>query len=504
MNIPTVMFPSPRHAPGRRVAVGACAALLLLASVHGADPAPPVPAAIDGRWAGTMRHGSDTGFAGFEFQRQPDGRVLARAWLPELNLYGTPIGWVAMVDGRPLIREFNVPLALEDGALTGSIYLPDLTFSVRRTSDPLPAESTPPPAGPAPEPAWTYAAGAPLWAGPVVADGIAYLGDAGGHFHAVRVADGRREWAFDAGAPLFGPAAVTPDAVFFAGDNGRLYKLDRKTGAQRWRVDLGGAGVRSVPSPEAPEWDYLTAAPAAVDGTVFVGSADGVLHARSSDTGAARWSFKTGAQIRGAALVAGDRVFAGSMDHFVYALDRRTGAELWRFDTGSPATTAPVLANGRVVIGTRDQALLFALDPATGRRLWADYFWLSWVESTPAFVDGLLYLGSSDSRRVRVIEPGAGRVLWSAPVGGWTWGTPLVVGDTVYYGTAGAPQYFIPQKPSLGALDRRTGALKWRRPLPLLEKSYLAGIPGSLAYAAGRILAASLDGTLTAYDVGPP
>ena len=119
-------------------------------------------------------------------------------------------------------------------------------------------------------------------------------------------------------------------------------------------------------------------------------------------------------------------------------------------------------------------------------------------------VDGLLYVGASDSRRVRVIEPETGRVRWAAQVWGWTWGTPLVIGDTVYYGTAGAPEYFITQRASLGALDRRTGALKWRKPLPLLAKSYVAGITGSLAYADGKILAANLDGTLAAYDVAHP
>jgi outer membrane protein assembly factor BamB len=80
----------------------------------------------------------------------------------------------------------------------------------------------------------------------------------------------------------------------------------------------------------------------------------------------------------------------------------------------------------------------------------------------------------------------------------------LVVGDTVYYGTAGAPQYFISQKASLGALDRQTGALKWRKPIPLLEKGYVSGIAGSLAYADGKILVANLDGTLSAYQIPRP
>lgn len=499
------MNPFPQFpAVGRTGAFAAVSLFFLLPLVGQISTPGIVPAELDGRWVGQVQHDRDTAFIGFEFQRQPDGRVLARAWLPNVNAYGSPVGWVTVADGRLLVRESNIPLTLVNGVLTGSFYLPDLTFTVRPTIEALPAEPEPPSVDPGPAPVWSFQAGAPLWAGPVVAGRIAYLGDAGGKFHAVDVGNGRELWSFDAGAPLFGPAAVSGDAVYFAADNGQLYKLSRKTGARLWRTAIGGAGIRSLPALGAPEWDYLTAAPVVADGTVYLGSASGVFRALAAGTGATRWSFTTGGKIRAAARVAGDRVFVGSMDHFVYALDRRTGARLWRFDTGSPVTTTPVPAGERLVIGTRDQALLYALNAADGKKLWTVYYWLSWVESTPALVDGLLYIGASDSRRVRVIEPDTGHVRWTVQVWGWTWGTPLVVGDTVYYGTAGAPQYFITQKASLGALDRQTGALKWRKAIPAPDKGYVFGIAGSLAYADGKILAANLDGTLSAYEVPQP
>ena len=300
-------------------------------------------------------------------------------------------------------------------------------------------------------PSWTYQARAALWAGPVVADRVAYVGDAAGKFHAVNVATGRAHWTFDAGAPLFGAAAVAGDAVYFVSDNGRLYRLARADGRELWRVDLGGGGTRSVPSRGGAEWDCTAATPVLADDAVLVGSAEGAFQARIAANGKLLWSFKTGGKIRGAAVIAGEVVVVGSTDHFVYALDRRTGAPRWRFDTGSPVTTAPLLAGNRIVIGTRDRALLYALDAATGAKLWAVDYWFSWVESTPVLADGLLYVGSSDSRRVRVIEPETGRVRWAAQVWGWTWGTPLVVGNTVYYGTAGAQN-----------ISSRSG-LRWER-----------------------------------------
>jgi outer membrane protein assembly factor BamB len=502
---PIIMSTS-QHALGCWRTGGLTLVSLILLTPLFAQIAPPVavPAEIEGRWSGEVRHDNETGFAGFEFQRQPDGRVLARAWLPNLNAYGSPVGWVTVAEGRLIVREANFSPALFNGVLTGSFYQPDLTVIARHTTEPFPAELEPPSVDPGPEPAWIFHAGAPLWAGPVVADDIAYIGDSGGKFHAVRVSDGQAQWTYDAGAPLFGTAAVMGDAVYFVADNGRLYKLARKTGVQLWRADVGGSGIRSVPALGAQEWDYLTATPVIVGDTVYIGSADGVFRALAADTGKPRWSFKAGGKFRAAAQVAGERVYVGSMDHFVYALDRQTGVQRWRFDTGSPVTTTPVLVGNKLVIGTRDQSTLFALNAADGKKVWTVYFWLSWVESTPALVDGLLYIGASDSRRVRAIEPDTGHVRWAVQVWGWTWGTPLVVGDTVYYGTAGAPQYFIAQKASLGALDRQTGALKWRKPIPLLEKGYVCGIAGSLAYVDGKMLAANLDGTLSAFVVPRP
>jgi len=490
-----------------RAFILAVAGAILLVAARAQEPAakavgPPVPAGLDGQWLGTVQHGTEAAEVGFEFTRQPDGRVLAREWMPEINAYGATVGWVHFDGAHFSIPESNINFVLENGTLAGtSLWLPSLTFTARATQQ-LPVEAPVPEVPAGPEPAWTYRGGAAFWGSPVVAGDTVYLGDAAGKFHAVGTADGRPRWVHDAGSAVFGTAAVTSDGVLFTTDRGELVKLDPATGTERWRATIGGADVkRSLPSPEGPEWDSLAAAPVVDGGTVFVGSADGAFRALDAANGKVRWLFQTGGKIRAAALASGARVFVGSMDHFVYALDRATGAEAWRFDTGSPVTTAPVAAGHRIVIGTRDQSLLYSLDAASGKTAWTDFYWLSWVESAPALVDGLLYIGSSDCRRVRVIEPETGRVRWAAQVWGWTWGTPLVVGDTVYFGTAGAAHYFITQRPSLGALDRATGKLKWRRPLALSPAAYVGGVSGSLARAGNRVIAAQLDGTLVAYPI---
>lgn len=49
----------------------------------------------------------------------------------------------------------------------------------------------------------------------------------------------------------------------------------------------------------------------------------------------------------------------------------------------------------------------------------------------------MLYIGSSDLRRVSAIAPENGRVLWRTDIYGWTFGTPLLVGEAGH-GLAGA------------------------------------------------------------------
>ena len=484
--------------------IAIAAAALALGATLGEPSPSPVPKDLDGKWWGEMRHGSETGELGLQFERRPDGRVLVREWMSNLNAYGSPVGRLQFKDGKFFVPEANVALSLKENVLTGSVGSAGLTFSLRRSDTDFPTEPQPPTGQTGPDPSWTYKATGSIWASPIADHGIAFVGDSNGTLHAVDAANGKAKWTFRAGGGIFGAAGVRGDALFFAADDGFLYKLNRNTGAQIWRVSIGGADIKRVlPSMEAADWDAHGATPAFQGDVVYIGSANAVLHALDVSTGKPLWHFKTNGKIRAAALATENAVYVGSLDHFIYALDRKTGKEVWRFDTGSPVTTAPVSAGDKVVIGTRDRATLYALDAKNGKPAWEVYYWLSWVESAPVLVDDLLYIGSSDSRRVRAIDPADGSVLWATQVWGWTWGTPLVVGDTVYYATGGTAKYFITQQASLGALDRKTGALKWRKPIPLPAGALFNGYAGSLTFAGGKIVAAGLDGTLQAFAVSP-
>lgn len=483
------------------LAVGIAIALLARPVARAAETPPFAPEDFLGRWWGDVHHNADRRAIGFEFSRAENRTIRVRLWLPELNAYGASIGTLRIDGATVSIPEWGIPLVLRSGEISGCLSQPDLLFAVRPTS--TLAEEPAIPALPSGPPAfWTLATG-PLCATPATVGDSVIVGDTTGVVQAVGVHDGAIRWTHQVGGPVYGPIAVDGSALFVADDSGHVSRLNAETGREIWCRLIGPKEAKhAIPDHFGDmEWDFAGPEPVVEDGVVYVASADHQLHAIDANTGAERWQFTAGERIRGGVALVGDKVVFGSRDNFVYALGRTEGKLRWKFDTRSPVNSTPVFDEGRIFIGTRDQALLYSLAADTGTPVWSSYYWLSWVESTPALVDGMLYIGSSDLRRVSAFDPATGVARWATQVWGWSWGTPLVVNDTVYFGTAGAPEYFVRQQASLGALDRKTGALRWRIALPQPPKGYLHGVAASLVACQGKLIAAGVDGWLAAYPL---
>ena len=104
---------------------------------------------------------------------------------------------------------------------------------------------------------WLFRAGTDMNAGPATADGIVYVG-------ANNIS-------------RYGPTT----------DWGHLYALDATTGEQLWRYLTGRR--TAVSRSNAPPTGYVNTSPVAAEGVVYVGSADGHLHAVDSETGEQLW-----------------------------------------------------------------------------------------------------------------------------------------------------------------------------------------------------------------------
>jgi outer membrane protein assembly factor BamB len=445
---------------------------------------------------------------GLEFRKAAGGGVELRLTQPIVNTFdvGDP-GLVVVrstAEGggeRIVVEGVFLDLVLRDGKLEGFFPGPSSPATFARATE-LPREAPIPQVQAGPPVRWQIRLSGQVFATPATFDGVVYVGSTGGVFDAVRAGDGERLWTFAAGRPIYGEAAVDRDSVYFVCDNGYLFKLERETGKEVWRFDLGDGRVSRVTAhPAVFDWDWQAPRPILADGAVYVGAGDGTFHAVDAVSGRSKWRFATAGRLRNTAVAFGDasspRVAFGGGDHFVHVLDRRDGREIWRHDTGAEIDTAAVFDGARILVGNRGYGL-FALAAETGELEWRNFFWGSWVESTPVLADGLIYVGSSDLRRVSAIDPADGRVIWRSDVFGWTWGTPLVVGDRIYAGAAGGTPYFIRHVASFTTLERATGRMLARRPLAEVAGAHQWGIAGSPVFvpAAGGVPPLVVYGTI--------
>ena len=156
---------------------------------------------------------------------------------------------------------------------------------------------------------------------------------------------------------------------------------------------------------------------------------------------------------------------------------------------------SPALIDGKIVVGNHG-SLVEALDPATGKPLWRRIWWGSAVESTPVERGGRIYIGASDLRRITCMEPKDGRVLWRTDVYGWAWARPLVTDKVVYIGTGGGEPYQMRHLPAMAALDRQTGRILWRWPMPVLPGVLDYGFAAAPVLAGNTVVIGGMDGTL--------
>ena len=469
----------------------------LLLAAGFAAPAAADP--IEGYWLGHTGTAKELVEVGLEFRRGDDGKLALRLTQPIMGMYGVDVG-EAKRDGDKVTNDaLALDLRIDGDVLSGSFPGPRAQSELRRVRS-LPRQMPVPKLPTGPAPLWQTRLGGTVYASPVVADGIAYIGTTGGVFNAVKVDDGSYAWTFAAGAPIHGAAALDADAVYFTCDDGFLYKLARADGRRLWRYDLGDRDIpRVLAHPAVYEWDWQGPQPLVADGTVYVGAGDGGFHAVDAASGERKWRHAAQAKIRNGAAIDGERVVYGSADHFVYAIERASGKEAWRYDSKADIDGAPLVHDGRIYIGNRGGGL-YALEAETGKELWRLYFWGSWVESTPAMVDGVLYVGASDLGHVSAIVPDDGRVLWRGKVFGWTFGTPLVVDDRIYAGAAGGTPYSMRHEAGFVTLDRASGRALTRWPFADTG-AHQWGIVDSPARSGDRILVATIAGSLYAFPL---
>ena len=298
----------------------------------------------------------------------------------------------------------------------------------------------------------------------------------------------------------------------------------------RGSPNLTGVSESEVATELSLQWEFdagemIDSSAAIVDGTVYVGSQAGELHALDLATGQPLWKYTTVDPIgESSPAVSETAVFIGDLAGIVHAVDRTTGEALWTFETESEIKASPVVEDGKVLIGSYD-LYLYAIDAATGELAWrvpTD----GPVHATVVVRDGIVYSAGCDGflRALRVRD---GTEVFSFDAGAYTGASPALDGDRLYFGTfanevlavdiaaRGVIWQYLPRRqfpfyssPAIAdglvvvggrdkvvhALDAETGESAW-------TFEARARVDSSPAIAGGRVYVGSHDGRLYVLDL---
>ena len=346
---------------------------------------------------------------------------------------------------------------------------------------------------------WKYKTGGPVPSTPAVASEVVYATSYDGKLHAIDVKTGQARWKFETGGErrfeaknlhgmlpknqtiadafdvFLSSPVVVAGAVYFGSGDGHAYALDAASGDLLWKFQTG---------------DVVHSSPAFADGVVYFGSWDSWIYAVDAKSGALKWRFHGGEDplihnqvgFQSSPAIVNGVVYTGCRDSKLYAIDAATGQEKWHFDAaGSWVISSPAVARGKVIFGTSDSSLYLVLDAETGKELVRQQG-KAYVFSSPSVAGNTVYVGVLNGT-LEARDLASGNLLWQfeteaskrnagwvltadrrfntpllfpsnwreAPIVGTTkqvsvgsiFSSPLVVGNTVYFGSTDGTLYAV-------------------------------------------------------------
>lgn len=258
---------------------------------------------------------------------------------------------------------------------------------------------------------------------PAVSSGNFYTATLNGDVVAIDLATRRILWKTNVGGAIRHSMNVSDGFVYVNGDDADLEALDAATGALVWSAS--GVEANNTPALSngllyvgdnaltiwamdattgTPVWKKRVSCYCYLDSQVVVGEGvaavgvDKKVEALDATTGALLWSGNVNSYARSPAVANGVLYVTSSSDHGQYgptrAFDLVTGAQLWETDLPGATSLELSTANGVVYMGADDRHV-YALDAATGTRLWQSPLMRSYAFGSPIVADGILYASDS-------------------------------------------------------------------------------------------------------------
>jgi outer membrane protein assembly factor BamB len=326
----------------------------------------------------------------------------------------------------------------------------------------------------APEVLWTYKSKdeAGFDATAVIADGITFVGDSNGTFHAVRLADGTSVWTkdFENGSFTAG-AAIDKDQLVVGDLDGNVRCLALRDGQERWSMKMD-AEIFAGPTPHGDD--------------VLVTSESGTLVCLDASNGKERWpAFRIDSPLRCSPTIAGGRVMLAGCDSLLHIINVSDGKETHMVEIDGPTGSTPAMVGNRVFFGT-EGGTFYAIDvPADQNQAPA----VAWtfrdpkrgqpIRSAAAVTDHLIVYGSQ-GKAIYGLDPTSHEVKWQVPTRSRVESSPVIAGNRVIAATTAGKLYL---------LDVETGEATW-------EYEAGGGFTASPAVVDGRIIIGNTDGTL--------
>jgi outer membrane protein assembly factor BamB len=305
-----------------------------------------------------------------------------------------------------------------------------------------------------------------------------YFGSHDGALYCVRAGDGGLVWRFMSGAEVDKKPVISGETLFFSNGADNLFAIDRRTGKTKWNQHRTPALGMEISGYAGPTYD---------DGRVFMAYSDGHVIAYDARDGNEAWpqAMDLAGEAETAAggetpryldvdttpivdeLASGKVIYVAGYAGGVFALSADSGAPVWKNEQATGVTDLflwrepahapnplgpdrglPVVPERKYVIAASATSGLWALDAATGRKLW-DIPIPDGGVTAPAAIAGALLVGTT-RYGLFLISPINGRVIDGIDLGSGFSQAPASYGNRAYAitntGTLLALQVTPPQR----------------------------------------------------------